>query len=61
MGKEEMDKTAWERSGAVDQAMLLLCMDQFSHLHALRGNSSIYRLENDSCGETTGGRTASVY
>lgn len=45
--KEEMNKTAEERSGAVDHAMRLLTSQWFSHPHAFHSNRSLYTFEDD--------------
>lgn len=45
--KGKVDKSAWERSEAADQAMRLLTLEFFNHLHGLVGNNTLYTLQND--------------
>lgn len=45
--EKEVDKTAWERSGAVHLAMRLLTSHFFSLLHTLFGNNSLCTLDDD--------------
>lgn len=45
--KAEVDRAAWEHSGAVDYASVLLILQFFSHLCALLGSNGLYALDDD--------------
>lgn len=45
-GKENADKAAWKRSRSGNNAMRLLTLDFFKHLHGFLRNSTLYARED---------------